>query len=73
MPVYEFECARGHITEELVPMGTKHTKCTKWFGFVINFMLKLFFYVHIYVYSVLKIDHDDSLILFYFNRDSGNH
>ena len=29
MPVYEFECAKGHITEELVPMGTKHTKCTK--------------------------------------------
>jgi putative FmdB family regulatory protein len=29
MPVYEFECAKGHITEELVPMGTKHTTCTK--------------------------------------------
>ena len=33
MPVYEFECARGHITEELVPMGTSSsvmcTKCNK--------------------------------------------
>jgi putative FmdB family regulatory protein len=29
MPVYEFECADGHITEELVPMGTKNTLCTK--------------------------------------------
>jgi len=29
MPVYEFECTKGHITEELVPMGTKHVKCTK--------------------------------------------
>ena len=29
MPVYEFECAKGHITENLVPMGTKHTKCAK--------------------------------------------
>ena len=29
MPVYEFECAKGHITEELVPMGTKSTQCTK--------------------------------------------
>jgi putative FmdB family regulatory protein len=29
MPVYEFECAQGHITEKLAPMGTKHTKCTK--------------------------------------------
>jgi putative FmdB family regulatory protein len=29
MPVYEFECADGHITEELVPMGKKHTRCTK--------------------------------------------
>ncbi len=28
MPFYEFECADGHITEKLVPMGTKHTKCT---------------------------------------------
>lgn len=29
MPVYEFECAKGHITEDIVPMGTKHTKCAK--------------------------------------------
>ena len=29
MPVYEFECTQGHITEKLVPMGTKQAKCTK--------------------------------------------
>ena len=29
MPVYEFECDQGHITEKLAPMGTKYTKCTK--------------------------------------------
>jgi putative FmdB family regulatory protein len=29
MPVYEFECIKGHITEELVPMGTEYTQCTK--------------------------------------------
>jgi putative FmdB family regulatory protein len=29
MPVYEFECTNGHITEGLVPMGTKSTQCTK--------------------------------------------
>ena len=29
MPVYEFECKNGHITEELVPMGTESTVCTK--------------------------------------------
>jgi putative FmdB family regulatory protein len=29
MPFYEFECKKGHITEELVPMGTKFTQCTK--------------------------------------------
>ena len=29
MPVYEFECSEGHITEELVRMGTKNTKCSK--------------------------------------------
>ncbi len=29
MPVYEFECARGHITEKMAPMGTKHTQCAK--------------------------------------------
>ena len=28
MPVYEFECSKGHITEELVRMGTKSTKCS---------------------------------------------
>jgi putative FmdB family regulatory protein len=27
MPVYEFECKNGHITEELVPMGTESTMC----------------------------------------------
>lgn len=29
MPVYEFECTKGHITEELVPMGTKHMRCAQ--------------------------------------------
>jgi putative FmdB family regulatory protein len=29
MPVYEFECSEGHITEELVRMGTQSSKCTK--------------------------------------------
>ena len=29
MPVYEFECSNGHITEELVRMGTKSTRCTE--------------------------------------------
>jgi len=29
MPVYEFECTEGHITEKLLPIGTKHTKCAK--------------------------------------------
>ena len=29
MPVYEFECSQGHITEELVRMGTQSTKCSK--------------------------------------------
>ena len=29
MPVYEFECSDGHITEELVRMGTQSTKCSK--------------------------------------------
>ena len=29
MPVYEFKCPQGHITEKLLPMGTKHTKCAK--------------------------------------------
>jgi putative FmdB family regulatory protein len=29
MPVYEFECSDGHISEELVRMGTKSTRCSK--------------------------------------------
>ena len=29
MPVYEFECSDGHVTEELVRMGTKSTRCSK--------------------------------------------
>ena len=29
MPVYEFECNEGHITEKFASMGTKHTKCAK--------------------------------------------
>jgi putative FmdB family regulatory protein len=29
MPVYEFECSDGHVTEELVRMGTKSTQCSK--------------------------------------------
>ena len=29
MPFYEFECSEGHITEELVKMGTKSTRCSK--------------------------------------------
>ena len=29
MPVYEFECSDGHITEELVRMGTKSCRCSK--------------------------------------------
>ncbi len=29
MPVYEFKCKDGHITEKLVTMGTEHTKCSK--------------------------------------------
>ena len=29
MPVYEFECPQGHITEDLVPMGTKHIRCSQ--------------------------------------------
>jgi putative FmdB family regulatory protein len=27
MPVYEFECPEGKVTEKLVPMGTKHIRC----------------------------------------------
>ena len=29
MPFYEFECSDGHITEELVRMGTKSCRCSK--------------------------------------------
>ena len=29
MPVYEFECKNGHVTEKLVVMGTEHTQCIK--------------------------------------------
>ena len=29
MPVYEFECTNGHISEKLVAMGTKYSQCTK--------------------------------------------
>jgi len=29
MPVYEFECTNGHISEKLVAMGTKYAQCTK--------------------------------------------
>jgi putative FmdB family regulatory protein len=29
MPVYEFECTNGHISEKLVPMGTKYSQCSK--------------------------------------------
>jgi putative FmdB family regulatory protein len=27
MPVYEFKCANNHITEALVPMGTRQVQC----------------------------------------------
>jgi len=27
MPVYEFECPKGHVTEDVVPMGTKEVPC----------------------------------------------
>ena len=29
MPVYEFECSHGHITESLVPIGTQHVRCAR--------------------------------------------
>jgi len=29
MPVYEFECTNGHVSEKLVPMGTKYSQCSK--------------------------------------------
>lgn len=28
MPLYEFECPRGHVTGELVPIGTSHVACS---------------------------------------------
>lgn len=28
MPVYEFECPKGHLTEDLVPLGTRQWPCT---------------------------------------------
>ena len=27
MPIYRFECPAGHVTEDLVPMGTETIKC----------------------------------------------
>lgn len=27
MPIYEFECAKGHITSDLVKLDTKSVKC----------------------------------------------
>lgn len=27
MPLYEFQCANGHVTEDLVPMGTSTIPC----------------------------------------------
>jgi len=29
MPVYEFECESGHVTEGLVRLGTKEVDCPK--------------------------------------------
>ncbi len=29
MPVYEFQCPEGTITESIVPMDTMHIKCPK--------------------------------------------
>jgi putative FmdB family regulatory protein len=29
MPVYEFQCECGHVTEELVPMDTSTVECPK--------------------------------------------
>jgi len=28
MPYYEFECPKGHVTTEIVPMGTKTWPCS---------------------------------------------
>lgn len=27
MPLYEFECKQGHVTEKLVPIGTARVLC----------------------------------------------
>jgi hypothetical protein len=27
VPIYEFECPRGHVTEALKPMGTQRVLC----------------------------------------------
>ena len=27
MPIYKFQCSRGHVTEDLVPMGTEQVTC----------------------------------------------
>jgi putative FmdB family regulatory protein len=27
MPVYEFECDKGTVTEKIVPMGTRQIRC----------------------------------------------
>ena len=29
MPVYEFECPQGHITEKLTRMGTNRVQCSQ--------------------------------------------
>ena len=29
MPVYEFKCSEGTVTEQFVKMGTKEIKCPK--------------------------------------------
>jgi hypothetical protein len=28
MPVYEFQCDKGHVTERMVPMGTREIVCS---------------------------------------------
>lgn len=27
MPIFEFECSKGHVTEDLVPVGTTENVC----------------------------------------------
>ena len=29
MPMYEFECQKGHVSEELVSIGTQIVECSK--------------------------------------------